>query len=517
MPLLDRSENGSFRSLLADYIEDDEDYLEPVDWLCKRVGAQLWSKQREIIQSVENNKKTAVASAHGIGKSFLAACVGAWWIESHPIGEAFVITTAPSSAQVHAILWEEIRAMHRKGNLSGDCQLSDNWLINKSLVGFGRKPQDYNEHSFQGVHRKYVLAILDEACGIPKSLWTAVDSITTGTQCRTLAIGNPDDPSSYFNKVCAPDSTWNKFFISVFDSPNFTDEVVDEELHDLLTGPDWVADKRREWGEDSPLWTSKVLGRFPDVDEYSVIPLGWVNEAHRRYEERVSVGGWTPDDYEGHVILGVDVARYGVDKSCIATRYGDVVSRVELFSKLDTQQMADKVEHRLADKSNDLAIVDVVGVGAGVVDKLVHDDYEVEGFSAGANTDFRDSSEELKFSDCRSAAWWNMRELLDPSRGATICLPPNDQLDADLIAPRWGMQKDKVKVESKDFIRKRVGRSTDVGDAVIQAFWIPDNGPEPDLPTSFSYNDRRSVDGGAVSWDEADDDRGVDIFNPEEW
>ena len=180
----------------------------PADWVADRLGEHLWSKQREIAESVVENKHTAVTSCHGAGKSFLAARLIAWWIDSHPVGEAFVVSTAPTFQQVRAILWRELRRAHHKGQLAGELNQTE-WLIDGELVGYGRKPADHDDYAFQGIHARYVLVILDEACGIPPSLWTAVETITTNDDSRVLAIGNPDDPQTEFGEVCKPGSGWN--------------------------------------------------------------------------------------------------------------------------------------------------------------------------------------------------------------------------------------------------------------------------------------------------------------------
>jgi hypothetical protein len=96
----------------------------------------------------------------------------------------------------------------------------------------------------------------------------------------------------------------------------------------------------------------------------------------------------------------------------------------------------------------------------------------VQAFNAGEHTDWRDVSRELQFANLRSASWWNLRELLDPAQRHGIALPPDDLLIGDLTAPRWRMTSGgKILLESKDDIRKRIGRSTDDGDAVVMAFW----------------------------------------------
>jgi hypothetical protein len=187
----------------------------PVGWVEGRLGEFLWRKQREIAASVRDNRRTAVKSCHNAGKSFLASRIATWWLDAHPPGEAIVVSTAPTYKQVHAILWEEIRGAARKAAGRGDplpgrVLQSDEWKLGDgTLIGFGRKPADTDEHGFQGIHRRYVLVILDEACGIPTQLWTAVEAITTNADCRILAIGNPDDPSTEFANVCKPGSGWS--------------------------------------------------------------------------------------------------------------------------------------------------------------------------------------------------------------------------------------------------------------------------------------------------------------------
>src|SRR5262249_50646982 len=154
---------------------------------------------------------------------------------------------------------------------------SDEWKLDDgTLVGWGRKPADTDQHGFQGIHRRYVLVLLDEACGIPEQLWTAVEAITTGADCRILAIGNPDDPNTEFGKVCNPGSGWNTIRISGFDTPNFTDEPFPDALRPLMLSPEWVEDKRLRWGETSPRYIAKVLGEFPEIGDDTLISPRWI-------------------------------------------------------------------------------------------------------------------------------------------------------------------------------------------------------------------------------------------------
>lgn len=242
---------------------------DPVGFVREVLGEHLWSKQREIAESVRDNRHTAVHSAHDTGKSYLAGRLAAWWLSCHPAGEAFVVTTAPTFPQVRAILWREINRAHTKGKLPGRVNQTE-WFIGNEIVAYGRKPADYDETAFQGIHARYVLVILDEGGGIPKSLFDAAETLTTNEGSRVLVIGNPDSPLTEFKRVCDPGSGWNVIHVDGLESPNFTAEEVPEEIRDLLLSPTWVAERKKAWGEDSALYESKVRGRFPRVAQGQV-------------------------------------------------------------------------------------------------------------------------------------------------------------------------------------------------------------------------------------------------------
>ena len=244
---------------------------DPVGFITAILREWPWSKQREIAESVRDNRHTAVQSAHDTGKSFIASRIAAWWLSVFPPGEAFVVTSAPTFAQVRAILWREINRAHSKGNLPGRVNQTE-WHIGNEIVAYGRKPADYDESAFQGIHARHVLVILDEAGGIPKQLWDAAETLTTNEGCRVLAIGNPDSPLTEFKRVCDAGTGWNVIHVDGYESPNFTDEEVPDDIRPLLISPMWVEERKQAWGEDSPIFISKVRGRFP------LVPKGQVHK-----------------------------------------------------------------------------------------------------------------------------------------------------------------------------------------------------------------------------------------------
>lgn len=488
-------------------LESQINPLDPASWVKKKTGVHLWSKQREICQSVQEHKLTAVKSGHGVGKSFTTSNLAAWWIDTHPAEETMVISTAPSTRQVSAIMWEEIRKIHRKAGLAGEVQRSDRWLIDNIEVGFGRKPQDYDKHAFQGLHRKYLLVIIDEACGVDQWLWTAARSMATGRHNRIIAIGNPDDPTSHFAKVCRPDSDWNIIKISVFDSPNFTGEEVPESARENLTDREYVDNMTKEFGEGSPTYTAKVLGEFPEIDEMSTIPLGWVYRAQERWQDWERSGA----KISGRHLIGADIARFGGDKTAFAHRYGDVITEVEVMPGGDTTVTADRLlEHKGA-----TAIVDTNGTGAGVFDTIRRNGMSATPLNVGTHTSATDSTGQIRFYNLKSQATWKLREALDPNKGATLCLPPDERLAEDLAAPRWkNMAGGKLLVEEKKEVRKRIGRSPDRGDAVVLVNWLNGDAEYSADESSFQWvapdadlgDDDENGETSAISWVTAEDE-----------
>lgn len=490
---------------LADEFESTERLSDPIVWCREKLGIELWSKQQAIVRSVQDYKQTAVRSAHGTGKSLLASVLACWWIDTHPLGEAIVITTAPSRNQVHTIIWESMRKFHRLADLPGEIQLSDNWLIEGQVVGQGRRPADYNPYSFQGIHRKYVLAILDEACGIPKWLWDASISITTSEHCRILAIGNPDDPNSEFKFKFDKGSAWNQLHISIWDSPNFTGEPVTQEAKESLSDESYVQVAERDWGVGSGIWESKIEGNFPSEDASAVIPRSWIYEAVNRYRLYQDIPKNPVIEAETGKIVSVDVAYTGMDKTVIAQYKEPVFTQFEEFKNLSVKEHVHEISIR-TNKRLDKIVIDVGGgYGAAIYDLLKEKGFRVVAFNGGAKTEKMDTTRTFGFTRVRSAAFWKVRELLNPNADPVVAFPEIDRVIEDLATPKYEVQLDKVQVESKDKIRERLRRSTDYGDTVMMALWIPRLNPMGVEDAAFVWDDSGKDDSASFSW-ELDDD-----------
>lgn len=162
---------------------------------------------------------------------------------------------------------------------------------------------------------------------------------------------------------------------------------------------------------------------------------------------------------------------WALTRRCSRCRAGDVVNELRRFSHADTMVTSGRVVGVLEANRGAKAVVDVIGLGSGVVDRLREQGFKrTVAFNASAGTGRTDRSGELRFVNLRAAAWWWLRENLDPAFEPALALPPDDLLIGDLVAPRYTVTSTgKIQVESKDEIRKRLGRSTDSGDAVVMA------------------------------------------------
>lgn len=407
--------------------------------------------------------------------SFIASRIVTWWLDVHPLGEAFGVTTAPTAPQVSAILWREIRRAHRKAGLRGYITQGTvpEWkLPDGEQIAYGRKPADHDQAAFQGIHSRYPIIVVDEACGVPKGLFDAVDALATNEHARVLAIGNPDDPSSHFAKICKPGSGWNVIRIDGLATPNMTseaiaehprlahlyeelgmapfDEPIPDDLRALLLSPLWVSERIHRWGVASPIFEAKVRGGFPDIGDRILITPAMIRAAQER--------SLAPGPYG---ILGVDVARFGSDRTVIYLRRGPLVRRVFEGSKLPTTETTGHVIAAKRETGADEVRVDGVGIGGGVVDQLVENGHDVVDMQAGGRP-----NDPEHFLNARAEWYWALRQRFEDDE---IDIDPTDE---DLAAQLGSIQYKytgggQLQIESKDDMKKRGLPSPDRADAVM--------------------------------------------------
>lgn len=439
---------------------------DPEAWTHDVLGKTLWSKQKEIAESVVHNTHTAVVSCNGAGKSALAGIMGAWWVAVHDPYEVALICSAPTYPQIARVLFRELKDNHKLAaergfSLPGHINQSEEWKLDDSygtLIGFGRRPADTDIVSaFQGIHRRFVFVVLDEAGGIPLDLYTATEAVTNTADARVLAIGNPDRRGTEFHRIFREDPTWNKIRISAYDTPNFTGEKVPDNLRPLLIQTEWVEKQKISWGEESARFKSKVLGEFPDETDNTFFSQAAIDKA---------VDTEIADDTEQDAVLGVDLARFGEDESVVYINRGGRCRKLETWSKATAIESANRV-HKLAIEHGIKEVrVDAAGLGGPVVDMLANiadGKYLVISMIGSAA-----SPDRMRWLNARAHIYDELREAMIDGK---IDLDPDDKtlLDEMLMIQYKFSSKGAIQIESKDDMRSRGVKSPDSLDALTYA------------------------------------------------
>lgn len=249
--------------------------------------------------------------------------------------------------------------------------------------------------------------------------------------------------------------------------------------------------------------------RVVESQELQVIPTDWIVQAQERWKRYM---GWEskelPKTKEAIALLkqrnpnavqtaiGADPSRGGSDDACVAPVYGDWVAPVYAFSAKHIQTGRD-MALKIAEVREDNALVkiDIIGIGSSPYDACVDAGWDVkamnyaESAKSAKGNPLKDRSGLLTFANLRAYWIWLLMERLDPQHGATLMLPPDPKLKADLASfRRKNMDGGVVKIEGKDDIKKRLGRSPDRGEAVIYAL-----SPDPGILTATASKTTRTA------------------------
>ena len=295
--------------------------------------------------------------------------------------------------------------------------------------------------SLQGVHSRSVLLVVDEAAGVPEQVYEAAGGSMSTPGAITILAGNPTRTTGMFWRTHTVEaSRWYARRVSSLES-----RYVD---------PAYAKEIAERHGLESNHYRVRVLGEFPLAEGDTLIPAVLVEDAMRRAAE---IDELAPE------IWGVDVARFGMDASCLVKRKGfTMLEPPRRWGGFDTMQVTGAVmaEYKRVSVTPPAAIVvDAIGIGAGVADRL----RELKLPAIDVNV-AESPSTEGRFVRLRDELWQSVRDWFD---NRACSLPWDDLLRDELCAPRYGFSSDgKLKVESKDQLRSRGLRSPDSADAL---------------------------------------------------
>lgn len=398
--------------------------------------------QIELLEAIDRGEtRLAIRSGHGTGKSTGLSWIMGWFVLTR--FPCKVIVTAPTATQLYDALWSDlcgvIKRLPEAWQALLDVQSDHIYLRSRPNDAFiaARTSRAETPDAMQGIHSRHVLLVGDEAAGIPEAVFQAAGGSMSTPGAITILAGNPTRSTGMFHRVHNVEAhRWWTRQVSCLDSPR-----VDQK---------WTREIAERYGEDSNEYRVRVLGAFPLAEGDSLIPAVLVEEAMKRVPEP------SPAAPE---IWGVDVARFGGDMSCLVKRQGNVVLEPpRRWQGMDLMSLTGAIVAEAKHREPKAIVVDSIGLGAGVADRLRELGYPT------IDCNVSETASSGRFVRLRDELWQAVRDWLDTR---VVSMPWDDQLRADLCAPRYGYSSDgKMKVESKDQMRARGLASPDAADAL---------------------------------------------------
>jgi len=437
----------------------------------QRFGTEPTFQQRAILEAMlPYGAKVSVRSGHGVGKSSTASWVVWWLLETHDFAK--IPCTAPSSHQLRDILWGELAKWRRKSDevsealglhprfwLSRLFRLMTDSVLDPSAKDWGafaRTARKENPESLQGFHGEHLLYVVDEASGIPEEVFEAAEGALSSPGARVLMLGNPTRTSGTF----AASHRHNRGEYTALHFRSQDSPLVDPGYRTRLVS---------KWGEGSNVVRVRADGDFPLQEDDVLISLELTEPCTTR-EKR---------EGEGKRRLGVDVARLGSDRTVLVLRQGSVVDRIRIFSKQDTMQTVGCILAILEPWRVDEVDVDVIGLGAGVYDRLA--ELKRQGVIAGEVVPVNVAEKaplvrhpaDAKPRLLRDYLWLEVARWLREEQ-PVFCADDHgacEDLAGELASVGYGLDSNGcLVVEDKDHMRKRLGMSPDLGDSLCCTF-----------------------------------------------
>lgn len=507
-PQVDAALRGVARDLLTkgNAGKYDQYHDDPVAFFREVLGVDPWelhphdqwfgpepgqASQADLIRAVGEHDLVACASGHKIGKSITAVGLSLWFVCTRR--NARVLLTAPTFNQVKSILWRELRNLFRDRALadklgaelpldpSTGLQLPDG----NEIVGISTKTKE-NLAGFSGAN---LLFIIDEASGFPDDLWEVISSGNAAGGAKIFVISNPTRTSGWFYDLFRRKLRgWVLFKVSSEMTPNVrsgqklipglaTREFI-ESMREKCGGSELQSDGEPAYRKDA-VYQVRVRGEFPSQGSQAVVPAALLERA---------VAKWKPDPQlfaDEPPVVGVDVARYGNDKTVILPVRGLYAFKPVTVLDADGNAVAAeviKVCYAVRVGVGRVRVnIDGIGVGASVVDALKTCKEVLAGWiylvdlNVGeaadedeVNKERHDGPPRQHYFNLRSQVWFGVTEWL--KAGGTV--PDLDELIQELLCATYTFDlKNRKKVVAKDIMKEILGRSPDYADALCLAVY----------------------------------------------
>lgn len=424
---------------------------DPALFVTQVIGATPQKWQKQALENLRDNDRVAVKSGHGVGKTAFLSWAILWFLSTrYPVKTA---VTANTASQLNDVLWSEIRKWHGKMNEAFASQLeikSDKITLigGEDSFAVARTARRDQPEALAGFHADNMLFVVDEASGVPEIIFETAQGALSTAGAKIIMVGNPTRAQGYFFDA------FNK------NADRWARQTVSSADADYVQGQ-FIDDMAAQYGDESNAYRVRVLGEFPTGDSDSLIPRHLVEAAASREVEPTL--GVSP-------VWGLDVARFGSDRTALAKRRGnELIEPVKSWQDLDTMQTVGMVIQEYdatpySERPSEI-LIDVIGLGAGVVDRLREIELgpQIRGVNVSESPALGN-----KYNKLRDELWGKTRAFFE-NRDCVI--PQDDKLIGELTAPKFAfLSSGKMKVESKDEMKRRGHKSPDLADAFVLTF-----------------------------------------------
>lgn len=428
-----------------------KDFKGPDKWQAaqlKRIGQKI---RKEPLGTI----REAIASGHGVGKSALTAWIILWAMSTRP--NVSGVVTANTKTQLETKTWRELAVWHKRLIWNKDWF---KWTATKFMHAehpetwfFAAIPNtEHNSEAFAGLHATHVMVLFDEASAISDRIWEVTEGAMTTPRAMWFTYGNPTRNTGRFRECFgARQHRWTTAQIDSRDC--------------MMTNKEELKNWEEDYGEDSDFFRVRVRGVFPRASDSQFIPSDIVRNAMKRTLPKSAYQHYPRS-------LGVDVARFGTNRSVIIRRQGPKVWEPRSFVGLDLMEFSGIILDEARQFHATTIFVDGTGVGGGVVDRLRQLGLEVTDVQFG-----RQAKDRRSYVNLRSELWGSMKEWLE----GEVDLPDYRPLEEELTSIQYGLNaKLQIQLEQKQDMLRRGLASPDVADSLVTSFaefsstlWVP--------------------------------------------
>lgn len=427
----------------------------PVAFVREEFGIEPDEWQADVLMAFTQRQRLAMKAAKGVGKS----AVLAWLIWNFLATRLYpkVACVSISGANLQDGLWSELALWRGKSEFltsAFEWQKTRIYAKDHESTWWASARQwsqtadtTSQANTLAGLHADNLLFVLDEAGGIPDAVMAAAEAgLASGVDCKLVMAGNPTNLSGPLYRATTRERhLWHLTEITADpDDPKRSSRV----------SVQWAREQIAKYGIDNPWVLVNVFGKFPPASFNTLIGPDDCAAAVRRQ--------CPPAAYEHEArVLGVDVARFGDDRTVITPRQGLFCSKPIILRSARTEEICGQIARIATQWNPDAIFVDGSGgYGAGVVDTMLRAGYnviEVNGAGVPDDPRYYNKRAEMYFNACK---WVKERGTI----------PDIPELVSELCAPTYWLHNNKMQIEEKEQIKKRLGFSPDVSDSFVYTF-----------------------------------------------